>query len=150
MPSFSPLPVPAVLVSLPLPPYSYLYSANPIHWSSVVPLSVSLVSSPAIPKHQANSSCASLVWNLLFLHTIPAQLCLFCIQTKQASALHVLGLQAICTSIKEVSCLKPESGTTLKVVLSKWATPCVDRLSGEASWEALKFFSNLCYVKGSR
>lgn len=42
------------------------------------------------------------------------------------------------------SCLGSESGMTLKVMLPKQTTPCMDKLLGEASCEALSIFSSLC------
>lgn len=140
---FFQLPLPTAY-SLTLPPYSNLYSINSILCSNFVLLLVSLFHLPLSPP----KSRKSLLHFPSLKSALPPHRChpaLSLLYSNQASSCSALPEPTRGTYKR--SCLKPGSGITLKVMLPKSTTACVDRLSGEASCEAPTI--SQVFVKGS-
>lgn len=137
---------PVESVPLTLPPYSNLYSTNPVLCSDFILLSVSLFLLPLPPP----KSSKSLLHSPCLKSTLPPH------HSRAASSLLYSNQESSCSVLPGPTrdlqqykrcCLKPDSGITLKVMLSKLTTASVDRISGEASSEALTI--SQVYVKGS-
>lgn len=100
--AFFPLPVPtAYSLTLPLVQSWFNESYSLLQFCS--PFSFSLASSSATPKIKQMSPILPLPETYSPFPAFPSNFCLFCIQIKQAPALHFLGLQEIFNCIKEVT-----------------------------------------------